>query len=102
MRASPKQPRPREDKPLISELREALRLALMRRRHQYQIAFRSPPGEAVLRDLARFCRANKSTFHENERVHALAEGRREVWLRIANHLNMSPDELWRLYSGEGD
>jgi hypothetical protein len=71
----------------------------MKRRHAYRMTFAGPLGQEVLRDLARFCRANESTFHENERAHALAEGRRETWLRIANHLNMSPDELWKLYSG---
>lgn len=51
----------------------------------------------VLKDLAKFCRAFDTTFHENERAHALIEGRREVWLRIQNHLNMTPDELWQKY-----
>lgn len=71
----------------------------MRRRHAYRLTFLSPPGEEVMRDLAKFCRANETTFHSNDRVHCLAEGRREVWLRIANHLRMPPDELWKLYSG---
>lgn len=83
----------------MKEYWEKLRLALMRRRHQYQLVFRSLPGEYVLADLARFCRAHESTFHDNERVQSKLDGRREVWLRIANHLNMSPTELWELYSG---
>jgi len=70
------------------------------RQHNYKLVFNSPPGQAVLSDLARFCRANVSTFHANDRAHALAEGRREVWLRIANHLHMTPDELYRLVAGE--
>ena len=78
---------------------DKLRQLLMTRRHQYQMCFRSPPGQAVLRDLAPFCRAHRSTFHEDARAHAMAEGRREVWLRIANHLHMTPEELWALYSG---
>ena len=53
-------------------------------------------ARAVLKDLAKFCRANKSTFHKDDRVHAVLEGRREVWLRIEQHLKLSPDELWKL------
>lgn len=80
------------------EFWEKLRLALLGRRHQYQLCFRSPPGQEVLKDLARFCRAHESTFHDNERVQSKLDGRREVFLRIAHHLQLSPDELWNLYS----
>jgi len=79
---------------------DEIRKLLNRRRWAYQATFRAPSAELVLRDLARFCRANHTTFHSDPRLHAVLEGRREVWLRIANHLNMTPDELWRLY-GEG-
>ena len=72
---------------------------LFRRRYAYQTTFRGPLADEVLRDLARFCRANQSTFHDDARAHALAEGRREVWLRIANHLNLPPDRLWAIYDG---
>jgi len=85
---------------LDSDLKDRLRQFIGSRQHQYRLTFRSPPGEAVLRDLARFCRANESTFHEDARLHAVAEGRREVWLRIQNHLQLSPQDLWRLTSGE--
>ena len=54
----------------------------------------------VLADLANFCRADKSTFHVDQRMHAVLEGRREVWLRIANHLHLDEDELFLIY-GEG-
>ena len=30
---------------------------------------------------------------------AVIQGRREVWLRIQNHLQLTPDQLWELYSG---
>lgn len=86
----------------MSELIEKARRFLMRRRHNYRLAFLSPPGQEVLRDLAAFCRANETTFHQDARLHAVAEGRREVWLRIANHLNMPPDDLWALYTRRDD
>ena len=82
-----------------SELIEAARRFLFRRRHAYQVTFKGPLAQEVLRDLSVFCYANASTFYANDRKQALAEGRREVWLRIANHLNMPPEELWRLYDG---
>ncbi len=53
-------------------------------------------AEEVLRDLSEFCRARKSTFHEDPRMHAVLEGRREVWLRIEEHLNLSPTDLYKL------
>lgn len=86
----------------VKEWLDKLRVALGNRRHAYRQTFKGPNAEIVLADLARFCRAHESTFHENARAHALAEGRREVWLRLQNHLRLSPDELWRLYSGRPD
>jgi hypothetical protein len=52
----------------------------------------------VLADLAKFCRADKSCFHPDQRVHAVLEGRREVFLRIYQHLNLSDDELLKIYA----
>lgn len=82
-----------------AEFVEKLKRALFRRQHAYRTAFGGPLGDEVLRDLARFCRAHESTFHADPRAHALAEGRREVWLRIVNHLKLTSDELWELQSG---
>lgn len=70
---------------------------LFRRRTAYVKTFSSPFGEEVLADLARFCRANQTTFHADPRVHAVAEGRREVFLRIQQHLQLTDDQLWRIY-----
>lgn len=52
----------------------------------------------VLMDLAKFCRAYQSTFHPDPRVHAVLEGRREVWLRIQEHLQLSTDEIYELHT----
>jgi hypothetical protein len=52
----------------------------------------------VLKDLASFCRAHETTFHADPRAHAVLEGRREVWLRIQQHLNLSDEELFRLFN----
>jgi len=52
----------------------------------------------VLKDLAAFCRAEESTYHPDPRAHAVLEGRREVFLRIQSHLNLSSEDLWKKYS----
>lgn len=56
--------------------------------------------EEVLKDLARFCRAHDTAFHPDPRLHAMLEGRREVWLRIQRFMNLSAEELWALKSGD--
>lgn len=56
--------------------------------------------ELVLKDLAKFCRANTTCFHADERIHANLEGRREVFLRIMEHINLTPDEYWDKYGRE--
>lgn len=53
----------------------------------------------VLEDLARFCRAERSAYDPDPRTHALLEGRREVWLRIADHLGLSDSELYEKFVG---
>ena len=55
--------------------------------------------QIVLADLAQFCRAAESTFDTDSHVAAGLAGRREVWLRIAQHLNLQEEEAWALYTG---
>ena len=74
--------------------------ALRLRKRGYQLAFSSQKENAVLKDLAQFCRADESCFHADARLHAVAEGRREVYLRIMQHLNKEPDELYALYTNQ--
>lgn len=70
-----------------------------RRGFHYQAAFLDEEGEPtlhgqkILADLDRFCRGNESTFHADPRAHALLEGRREVFLRILNFLEMDSREV---------
>lgn len=54
----------------------------------------------VLKDLKKFCHADQSSFHPDPRVHAVIEGRREVWLRIQHQLEKTLDELLELYTKE--
>lgn len=87
---------------MIDEVKLKLKHLLRLRRHDYVNVFlgTGETGKRVLSDLAVFCRANDSAFHEDSRAHAVLEGRREVWLRIQRHLRLSDEELWRLSSGE--
>jgi hypothetical protein len=74
--------------------------ALRARKNAYHGVFHNPVGQEVLKDLARFCRANETCFHKDPRVHAALEGRREVWLRITQHLNLTTEQLFDLYGGQ--
>lgn len=53
------------------------------------------PGTAIdaVADLARFCRYGQTCFHEDARVHAALEGRREAFQRILDHLSLTPEQL---------
>ena len=83
----------------LSEARDYAIAFLANRQAAYRATFNAPVAVDVLADLARFCRANKSTFHEDPNVAARLDGRREVFLRITEHLNLTQEQLWRLYSG---
>lgn len=70
------------------------------RKRDYVVTFKSSPaGQRVLQDLAQFCRANETCFHEDPRLHAVLEGRREVFLRIGKHLNLTSEQLYAVFAG---
>lgn len=79
------------------------RASLFNRQRAYLVVFDggSELVKVVLEDLAKFCRADNSAFHADPRIHALIEGRREVWLRIQDHLKLDSEALWARYSGKG-
>jgi len=65
----------------------------------YQLAFNNPgAGAAVMFDLGIFCRANDNTAvpGDHDRTWALI-GRREVWLRIRDYLDLTPEQLVEKY-----
>lgn len=78
---------------------EAKLAFILERKRSYQQACGSETTALMMRDLAWFCRAERTCFDPDPRKHALAEGRREVWLRIQEHLNMTPEQLLQLYDG---
>jgi hypothetical protein len=71
---------------------------MQERKRAYQLAFTSPAGIAVLEDLTRFCRGEVTCFDSDPRMHALLEGRRDVYLRIKRHLNLSTEQLLEIYA----
>ena len=56
-------------------------------------------NDVVLRDLARFCYAIRETHGTDDRHTAYMNGRRSVWLRVQQMLNLTPEQLSALYSG---
>lgn len=63
----------------------------------------TPAGEVVLRDLARYCYANRPTLtvsgvtkQTDPLGMAFAEGRRDVFNRITALLNLTPNDIERI------
>jgi hypothetical protein len=81
----------------MGDVIERAKQFLFGRQTAYRAVFNGPMSDAVLVDLAKFCRANESTYHPDPRVAAQLDGRREVFLRIQQHLKLSSDDLWKLY-----
>lgn len=67
------------------------------RRNAYRKTFDGPEGRKVLADLRRFCRATMPTADvDNPNTTYLLEGRREVWLRIVSHLQLTDEDIFQL------
>lgn len=73
----------------------------MRQKSYHQVFGDGEAVQEVLKDLERFCRAHESCFHADARVSALLEGRREVLLRIQDHLKLSTTDLLKKYTNKG-
>jgi hypothetical protein len=91
---------------------DAIKRLIHKRRHAYRALFLAddklnPAARIVLTDLRRFCRATTSTTvvsftsgMVDPIASAQAEGRREVWNRITQHLHVSDEDLYRLVEQE--
>ena len=88
-------------KPLTERLRW-----LLKRKHSYRACFQEPSGDTlsnsgaiVIRDLARFCRVYQGNAPRSVAgtidpiAMAMAEGRRQVFLRIQAQLNVSEADI---------
>ncbi len=60
----------------------------------YRLFFNSPSGEAVVRDLMKFCSFRKEVTNE------IDEGKRRVFLRILQLSQLSDDQLLSLFAGQ--
>jgi phage-related baseplate assembly protein len=69
------------------------------RKRAYLLAFGTDAGKAVLDDLAIFCRARETCVipGDRDRTYVL-EGRRETYLRIRDHLDLTPEQLVERYT----
>lgn len=78
--------------------------AILTKRHDYRVTFgsdseRSQAQEQVMLDLARFCYAYKTTTMKapmgsvDPIASAIAEGRRQVWLRLVGFLQTSDSAI---------
>ncbi len=84
---------------MIRDTISAFRAKLQGKVFAYNQVFdkKSPNAQRVLKDLAVFCRAHDTTFHPDPRIHAVLEGRREVWLRIAEMLELTVEQNYQLH-----
>lgn len=74
---------------------------IKRRKQNFQLACGQPAMQEMLMDLATFCRANETCVIPGDGDRTLVlEGRREVWLRIQQHLNLTSQQLFVLYTGK--
>lgn len=93
----------------------ALRRKALERRNAWQRLFLdekgevSADGQAILKDLAKFCRAHRSTAvfsmtrgTLDPLASAKADGRREVWLRIVEYIHLDDRFLTNLREGVDD
>lgn len=84
-------------KGMAAQLRRAIG-AISNRHAVYSAVFRpggkmTPAAAHVLDDLAAFCGADASTYHDDPRRHAKMEGRREVYLHIQQSLKLDGEKL---------
>lgn len=86
----------------MNDVLEKVKSFLFAKKRAYEIVFdrENVFVKTVLKDMAKFCRADETAFHPDPRIHAVLEGRREVWLRIQKYLKLTPDELWELQRKE--
>ena len=72
----------------------------------YKLTFGSQSGQTVLRDLTSFCRGTETCVVAEKGqpidVHRslILEGRREVFLRIQRAMNLTPEQLIALVTGQ--
>lgn len=80
-------------------------LPTRKKAYQYAFSYTSGHGRLLLDDLARFCRANETCVvigadgHVDKERSLILEGRREVWLRIQQHIHLDDAQLMQIFGG---
>lgn len=75
---------------------------ILKRRSYYRAVFNNVPGNAVLADLRRFCRAGEPALttaqdgHTDIYATGMAAGRQEVFWRIVHHLDLDDTKILQL------
>lgn len=70
------------------------------RKRCYQQTFTTMAGQETFKDLATFCRARETCVVPGDTyMTGVLEGRREVFLRIQEHMMLTPEQLMTLYTG---
>lgn len=72
------------------------------RQGQYKATFdlRNPNNQAVLEDLAIFCGFSHQPPPTTPEAALIREARREVFMRILTHLELSPRQLYAIATGQ--
>jgi hypothetical protein len=60
----------------------------------YRLCFSSPSGKIVMADLMKFCSFRKPAESDFD------EGGRRAFLRIVNFVNLTDEQLYKLYGGQ--
>jgi hypothetical protein len=90
---------------------ESIRRLIQRRRGAYRIVFAQDQlaSKIVLDDLKQFCRATSAPIavsRQSGMVDPIATGisigRQEVWHRIAQHIHVSDEDLYRFVDNSGE
>lgn len=86
----------------LTEASEKATALLRRRAEAYRRVFGGldelGDKKLVLDDLFNFCKFGDTPFHTDERIHVLLTGRYEVARRVADHMQLTYDELLLKYS----
>lgn len=79
---------------------------ILARQTDYVATFGGEVSKRVLDDLMSFCFIGRpyttdEMLNMNDRMAWMIQGRQEVGLRILQHLKLSQEEIFKLYSGKG-
>lgn len=72
--------------------KDELEREIVEHQKAYHLSFSG--ADIVLADLGRFCHAADTCFDADPRIHAVYEGRREVWLRIQDMMNLTVEQIF--------